>query len=430
MVFLCLAADASADIKITTKNSFSGHQTQGTTYIKGARQRTDQAPGLVSIYQCDQKRIVQLNDSTRTYLIVPLTDDAAPAAQPATPAARADSASRKGGIVTFTVNITDTGERKQMFGFTARHIKTSMTQESTPDACDKSKSRIDTDGWYIDLEYGLNCSANKPFVPQRYDRQNPGCVDEYRFKNNGSARLGYPLTLTTVIKEAEGERAFTTTTEVVELSTTNLDAALFEIPAGYQEAKNIQELYGVPAGASGVGASVLGERGNFNADDDDSSGSRATEAKLPGTIRIGVVAINNRSDRSLSFEALRQHLISSIAGDGVDAVPLNARAQADIEAEAKEKECDFILYTDLAEFKKPSAGSRLSGALGGRVGLGGAIKEKYEAKLEYRLFALGSASAKLNANVSAKEEGSEEAPVLTALERKAKAVVDAVRKKK
>lgn len=29
----------------------------------------------------------------------------------------------KGGTVTYISNITDTGERKQMFGLTARHIK-------------------------------------------------------------------------------------------------------------------------------------------------------------------------------------------------------------------------------------------------------------------------------------------------------------------
>jgi hypothetical protein len=46
------------------------------------------------------------------------------------------------------------GERKQMFGFNARHIKTSMVRTASPEACDKDM-KIETDGWYIDFQ--LRC---------------------------------------------------------------------------------------------------------------------------------------------------------------------------------------------------------------------------------------------------------------------------------
>ena len=59
----------TGDFKITIKNSMAGHTTQGTTMIKGMRQRDETAiPGgasQVSITHCDLKRTIQINDSAR-----------------------------------------------------------------------------------------------------------------------------------------------------------------------------------------------------------------------------------------------------------------------------------------------------------------------------------------------------------------------------
>ena len=63
---------------------------------------------------------------------------------------------RSVGVVNITQTITDTGERKEMFGFTARRIKTSLVKTVSPDACDKDQ-KIETDGWYIDFEYEFEC---------------------------------------------------------------------------------------------------------------------------------------------------------------------------------------------------------------------------------------------------------------------------------
>ena len=41
---------------------------------------------------------------------------------------------QRGGVVNITNTITDTGERKEMFGFTARRIKTSLEKKASPDA--------------------------------------------------------------------------------------------------------------------------------------------------------------------------------------------------------------------------------------------------------------------------------------------------------
>ena len=73
--------------------------------------------------------------------------------------------------------------------------------------------------------------------------------------------------------------------------------------------------------------------------------------------------------------------------------------EADVEAKAKQ--CDFILYTDVAALKM----NKLGGMFGSIAGVGGGAKT--EAKLEFRLFAVGETSPRLKSTASAKEEGEE-----------------------
>jgi len=136
---LVAASSASADIKMKTKNTSAGNSSEGTIYIKGARQRSNQSYGsfeMVTLTQCDLKRTVQINDNARTYMVTPMAT-ASPTTTTAEKQAAAPSqptATRRGGVVTYISAINDTGERKKMFGFTARHIKTSMTVESSPES--------------------------------------------------------------------------------------------------------------------------------------------------------------------------------------------------------------------------------------------------------------------------------------------------------
>src|SRR4030095_3783748 len=93
-LILSLAAvtSASADIKMKTKNTSPGNTSEGTIYIKGARQRTNQSFGsfeMVTLTQCDLKRTVQINDKARTYMVWPMSTSSSAstttgASQPAT----------------------------------------------------------------------------------------------------------------------------------------------------------------------------------------------------------------------------------------------------------------------------------------------------------------------------------------------------------
>src|SRR6185437_15531244 len=128
--------------------------------------------------------------------------------------------------------------------------------------------------------------------------------------------------------------AFTSTKEVIELSREPLDAALFEIPAGYVEAASAQELYAMPSMSDMMQMS----KNQQPAADDRSNAPSISNAKASGTIRVGVIQINNKTDRGVSQESLRQRLIGELQGDGVEAVPLNAISPREAEAEAKAKQ--------------------------------------------------------------------------------------------
>jgi len=152
--------------------------------------------------------------------------------------ARAQS---KGQLLERTT-VTDTGERREMFGFTARHLRTVTIWEPEPKHCDGPELRREIDGWYIDLLYGIDCSPDlSGSVTQGYSLEGK-CFSEYLFKRNywlerkrhGPASLGYPLlevTKWTSDKNSEN----VTKTEVLELTTEDLSPSLFEVPDGFAQ---------------------------------------------------------------------------------------------------------------------------------------------------------------------------------------------------
>ena len=423
---------AQADLRITYRSTTSGQSYESSTMIKGKRERTETRMGhgsdITNITQCDLKRTIQVSDQTRKYVITPMqtVNAAATKASDSSTTTPVAEPARRGGVVNYITTINDTGERKEMFGFTARHIKSSITIESSADACNPTKQRIETDGWYIDLTFGLDCDLGAAQMARRPPTPPGGCRDEVVMKQVGSGRKGYPLSETTTMFGPDGRTMFTTTREVVDLSREPLDAALFDVPAGYTEATDSQELYGAPSMAS-----IMSESSQPQASQSQPSAARpessmsAAMTKAPGKLRVGVVAINNRTDRSVSLDSLRQRLIGRISSSGIDAVPLSGISAAEVETEAKAKQCDFILYTDLSTLKI-SAAKKLGGFLGRAAGVSGI--EKTESRVDFKLFAVGETSPLLQANASAKEEG-DEASAGAAVDNEANKVSGEVRKR-
>lgn len=431
---VCAMTTALAqDVKITQRMSANGQViSESTTYIKGTRKRTENKmgaqpgmdervaammPTIASIDQCDRKRRLQINDKARKYYITPLDDTGTVATSGgASDVSSAPADTRAGGVVTYTMNITDTGERKDMFGFRARHLKITSTVDPGPGAC-TPKSRFEQDGWFIDFQADLSCTVSGP-TEGRQTTGRQGCQDRFRYRFTGGGRMGYPLDVTTTFYDEQG-RATTMRQEVVDLQRTTLDAALFDVPSGYTQASNMQELYAV--NPSEMMAAMNNGGNNRSSDSGGMSSSGMAESKRPGEIRVGVVAINNKTDRSVSTDSLREQLIGSLSDSRLTAVALDATSPSSIETEAKAKQCDFILYTDISSLKQASASKKIGGLLGRATGVGSGGVDKSEARVDYRLIPVGGSSPQVQSSATGKEEG-DEASVSTALQQEAQTI--------
>jgi hypothetical protein len=421
----------TGDFKITIKTTMSGQDTQSTTMIKGLRERSEtsmggMSMGTVKVTQCDLRRTIEINDSARKYLITPMdSDDASGGSGSASVGSATAGSTRRGGLVTMTVNTIDTGERKEMFGFTARHLKRTMMMESAPDACQQQHLKMETDGWYINLEYGLNCGSDKPPQAGGAAAAGGGCRDRFDYKRTGPVKLGYPLIETTTMFGADGSAMFTRTTEVIELSRQTLDAALFDVPAGYAEAKSQQEMSAAPSMADAM--AMARQQQNQSSSSDATSTSSVTSSAAAGRVKIGVVEFNNKTKSSVSADSLRDQLIGMLNGGGVDAIALNASSPSEADTEAKVKGCAYVLYTDISSLKAASAGKKLGGLFGRATGVGSSDAGKSEAKLDFRLVPAGGSSPTVQSSASGKED-TQEASVSAALQSEAKAVASAVPK--
>jgi hypothetical protein len=188
-----------------------------------------------SIYNCDQHRVIQIMHQERTYAVV--QQDARGIDTHAVPV----STVRSGAKVHVTVKTVDTGERKNLFGFIARHVKETETVTSDTNACANNDRTVERDGWFIDLPQRPGC------VPQRRadsfvgmlmiggNRNGKSCVDDLVSEFRGPRETGFPVKLHDTIRTFGSESWHDT--EVVEISNQLLDPKLFEVPRGYRELK-------------------------------------------------------------------------------------------------------------------------------------------------------------------------------------------------
>lgn len=262
LVILCGLASA-ADLKIvTSQHSSSGSQTTPpgiiTRYFHDSRSRTDSRsgaghslhPGSKLLYtwgprqafiqQCDARRSLMLNLDAREYTSTELDEHGSPKGYK--PAIIQHKGPAKGPLEIF-IDSVDTGERKEIFGHTARHIVTHERRVASPGGCQRSMSS-ETDGWYIDLEVPSNSCHP---APRRSSTavvlaSSSSCAQqELEVHRTGVTETGFPVKLTTtthtsLVQTDGSQKEYTNTfeSEVTELSEAPLDPALFEVPAGFK----------------------------------------------------------------------------------------------------------------------------------------------------------------------------------------------------
>ncbi len=399
ITIVCFSSLASADIKIKTRTTVMGHTTESTVYIKGARERNETSygghGGTVSIIQCDQKRMITISGDQ--CMIMSMGGEASCPTTPNMGAMAREAAGeepalpRKGGVVTITRTSADTGERQDMFGYKARHIKTSMMMESSPDACNQSHMKMETDGWYADLSAGFSCPDESYRALACGGRGGKrGCSDRIVVKGGGGA-TGYPLKQTMTM--TSDQRTFTTTTEVVELTNTSLDAPLFDMPPGCKVMDMSAMIGGAPTTHLETAPEPAAAPATAAPTAPAAPAAPVVTPKAAGVVRIGVVKIKDMSGQSLPTDSLRLNLMSEIGRHQHEAVALDAEGpHSEVETEALSKQCDYILYTVSTQVKDPNSGGLPPASLPKGVVLDPA---KYEALTNVTLYRVGKPLAEL-----------------------------------
>ena len=381
---LVSSQSAFADVKVKSKQSMAGQTYENTTYIKGKRQRTDAMGGsMVNITQCDLRRAIQMNPSTKTFVVNEFGEIETTGQSPIN--AKTNAPVTKGGRIVTTINIKDTGERKQMFGYQARRLIISMDSKSSPDACNKTNSRMETDGWYIDFEQNFDCDQS--LDPRNYGvRNGGGCQDKFEMKQTGTGKRGFPVYEKMAMFDESGKEIMSMVTEVVELSKSQLDPALFDIPDDYREVSDTSQLYAAAAtpqttrGDNQTQTSVSSIQNSMQLPNNAVSTAAAPVAAKPaGTIRIGLATVKTGSvgDGIVASDlasAVQNTLTSFLKMPNLEVVTIDSRLASALEAEAKEKECDFVINVTASHKKGGGGFGKMFGsALGSaiaRTGIG------------------------------------------------------------
>lgn len=397
-----------------------GMKSESTIYVKGMRKRTE--PGAmmgmaaqpVTIEQCDLQRTIKLNDKKKLYFIEPfatatdeevIEEDTKPVAKPKP----AVTATKQGGIITNWYNITDTGERKKMYGFTARHVWTYQKMKPSPEACSMKDSLIiKTDGWYIDLPQ-FNCPVRyKPTQTSNGGYQKPDCKDKYVTRRSGKGKLGFPLIeKRTIIMNGQASTSeFVTDLETLELTTGKLDSMLFEIPPGYTETKNEQDLQE----KFDMNDMINQYKGNNN--DNEGEKTQVSEQKKPGVVRIGVY--QPKAEEQLQVSVLQQQLADALTGGNIEAMPVAS------EEEARKFECDYTLATDITRMKPAS---KVGGLLKAIKNADPNAAANYNIEAGMTLIKLADGSVRLQPKLDGKYEGKPDDAAKKALDEGARQVL-------
>lgn len=341
------------DVRYKAVYSTGDMKTESLTYVKGERERFE-FQEMVLLRQHDQKRTIQISKSANTYLVSPEGAPPTPIMPGMPPAPPKPS-----GVIVMTTTIVDTGERKAAFGLQARHVKTMVDKQPMAGACDTSRQRIETDGWYIDAPAALSKQTVGPEQPA-----DGACADQIQATSNGDPKvLGFPIAYTTTITGEDG-KPVVATMEITEFEQTTLDAALFEIPPGLNAAMNVREMSQALSNANEV------KLAEFNA-----MPPATPQPKTPGVIRIGVPEFTNKTTQAVDTRALRHRLIGDLNEVKLEAVPMAAAAPAELQQRAKELGYDYLLLAEVTELKvsKPGAfGGLMKAASGVAAGRGGA----------------------------------------------------------
>lgn len=159
---------------------------------------------------------------------------------------------------------------------------------------------------------------------------------------------------------------------------------------------------------------------------------------------VGVATMQNRAGRSVPGNMERDRLVAALnqlkpdkkTHVKVQGVPLNGMSPEDVGAEAKDKKCDYVVYTTLVELQastdpamaRPSTPGTIETNPNGVWSQRSALDPEYRATVEYKLYRSGDNAAIAGAPFSIREAMPEEAVVSQVMDRIATRVFADVKK--
>jgi hypothetical protein len=237
------------DLTIKTRETIDSPQSTVQTnivYFKGPWQRRDlyltfpsafpaqRTVRHTTITRCDEGRTLDLNHEARLYGCSPLNFIGRDVYWMPPRWRHRPEPSTSGADVKITIKTVDTGERRQMGSYSARHVVTTTTTDPGPGANTRFSESVE-DGWYIDVP-PLGCwdAGNGHLLSGSVVRPS-GVPDRINVEFRGASRRGFPIEATTRRRGTHAP-SITTIVKLIEFSEAVLDRSLFDAPAGYRSA--------------------------------------------------------------------------------------------------------------------------------------------------------------------------------------------------
>jgi hypothetical protein len=160
-------------------------------------------------------------------------------------------------------------------------------------------------------------------------------------------------------------------------------------------------------------------------------------AKRAGVIRLGVVAVKTGNvaegmNASELATAVRSTLLEQLKGANIEAVPIDATGAA-IQAEAQQKECDYVVFANVSHKKGGGGFGSMLGNSASTIAASTAvvvqsIKAKDEMTLDVRLERPGSTTPSFAQQFKGKAKSAGEDIITPLVQQAAQAAVQAVGK--
>lgn len=394
-------ADFKLKQKVTMGTGGDGFSLERSIWVKGMRERTanrmevedemmsQMMPQLTEIKQCDLRQTVKINERSKKYYLDPfyISDDKP--LPPVSPSTKTETV--KGGTVTWTYTLTDTGERRQLFGLTARKLIIKQLSETSKDSCSgEGKMSLVEEGWFVYLiPENAVCQIE---LPRGEGKPEEKCRDKFVMK--GSYKYpGMMLEGKTTMTDLLRNDTMVSSIETLDLSKESLDVALFEIPKGFAEVNSEQSLMSFSMNNIAAGNIV------------DSSGARSSKKKA--------VAIDffSGSVSKINQNSIRQYLASKISSDSIDGVIV--MSQNDIASGAYGN----VIGVEIKSAKESGA-SKIGGLFGKVTGNeDGAKVGKSEAEVVVTLYSGDGKTVIASGSAKEKADGKADDAVKAAIDR-------------